>query len=143
MNKPEIDEIEKLKEHIVSKHQYHIDDNDPILMFVTINRFMLEDYKKIFNKYITDFEELYHNINQEINKEINNSIKNKEIELLNKIGDINKEIVYRTQKDIKDYFEQEYENKKEIIKSNNKLELYFFITIFINIIILTLMFLNK
>lgn len=98
---------DELKKTIAVKHGYNLSDNDPILMFVTLNDFMLNQYKIIFDETLNDLRDTA--VNAKI--DISNHIKEKEIELFKKIQQINNDNVNKVHTKIKEYFQQEAENQ--------------------------------
>lgn len=97
---------DELKKTIAVKHGYNLSDNDPILMFVTLNDFMLNQYKIIFDETLNDLRDTAVNANIDIS----NHIKEKEIELFKRIQQINNDNVNKVHGKIKEYFQQEAEN---------------------------------
>lgn len=109
---------DELKKTIAVKHGYNLSDNDPILMFVTLNDFMLNQYKIIFDETLNDLRDTA--VNAKI--DISNHIKEKEIELFKKIQQINNDNVNKVHSKIKEYFQQEakYRALSNIKENNNK-----------------------
>lgn len=104
INNEQLD-FNKLKKEIAVKHGYNLSDDDPILMFVTLNEFMLNQYKAAFDETLCDLSDILTNIKTDVNK----YIKENEMELFKKIQVINNDNVSKVHTRIRRYFEQEAE----------------------------------
>ena len=56
------EEFKKLKKEIATKHGYNLSDDDPILMFVTLNDFLLNQYKEALEYTLQDLSDIMINI---------------------------------------------------------------------------------
>ncbi len=129
-------DFKTLKKDIAIKHGYNLSEDDPILMFVTLNDFMLNQYKIAFDDTLNDLSDTLINIKTDVNQ----YIKENEIELFKKIQLINNDNVSKVHNKIKEYFQQEaimMEKYKEKQKNNNFLIIS--ITIFNSLLIILLM----
>ncbi len=90
-------EYEKLKKEIAIKHGYSLSDDDPILMFVTLNDFMLNQYKVALNETLFDLSEMLVNIKTDVNQ----YVKDNELELFKKVQLINNDNVNKVHNKIK------------------------------------------
>lgn len=136
------DEFKQLKKEISLKHGYKLDDNDPILMFVTLNDYMLKQYKEALDYNLQDLSDILVNIKGDVNQ----YVKENEINLLKRIQEINNNNVIKVHGKIKEYFQQEAEINKELRHNNNKnsrllLNIVLFNTL-CNLLILLLLFIK-
>lgn len=127
---------DELKKTIAIKHGYNLSDNDPILMFVTLNDFMLNQYKIIFDETLNDLRDTA--VNTKI--DISNHIKEKEIELFKKIQQINNDNVNKVHTKIKEYFQNQAEiTQLKHIKEKKFFSKIFYITIFNSVCIILIL----
>lgn len=136
------DEFKQLKKEIALKHGYKLDDNDPILMFVTLNDYMLKQYKEALDYNLQDLSDILVNIKGDVNQ----YVKENEVNLLKRIQEINNNNVIKVHNKIKEYFQQEAEINKELRHNNNKnsrllLNIVLFNTL-CNLLILLLLFIK-
>lgn len=129
-------DFKKLKKEIAVKHGYNLPDDDPILMFVTLNEFMLNQYKTAFDETLCDLSDILTNIKTDINF----YIKENEMELFKKIQIINNDNVSKVHTRIRRYFEQEAETINiNNLYQKNKSSLLLFISILNSICIFVIM----
>lgn len=136
------DEFKKLKKEIALKHGYKLDDNDPILMFVTLNDYMLKQYKEALDYNLQDLSDILVNIKGDVNQ----YVKENEVNLLKRIQEINNNNVIKVHNKIKEYFQHEAEINKQLRHNNNKnsrllLNIVLFNTL-CNLLILLLLFIK-
>ncbi len=110
------EEFKKLKKEISVKHGYNLDDDDPILMFVTLNEYMLKQYKEALDYNLQDLSDIMINIKGDVNQ----YIKENELNLFKRIQEINNSNVSKVHNKIKDYFQQEAKSINIIHQKNNK-----------------------
>lgn len=108
------DEFKELKKEIAMKHGYSLSDDDPILMFVTLNDYMLKQYKQTLDYNLEDLSDILVNIKSDVNQ----YVKENEINLFKRIQEINNENVSKVHTKIKEYF-QEYAEKFKATENKN------------------------
>ena len=108
------EEFKELKKEIAMKHGYSLSDDDPILMFVTLNDYMLKQYKPTLDYNLEDLSDILVNIKSDVNQ----YIKENEINLFKRIQEINNENVSKVHTKIKEYF-QEYAEKSKATENKN------------------------
>lgn len=110
------EEFKKLKKEIATKHGYNLSDDDPILMFVTLNDFLLNQYKEALEYTLQDLSDIMINIKSDVNQ----YIKENELNLFKRIQDINNSNVSKVHNKIKEYFQHEAEHINMIHQKNKK-----------------------
>lgn len=110
------EEFKKLKKEIATKHGYNLSDDDPILMFVTLNDFLLNQYKEALEYTLQDLSDIMINIKSDVNQ----YIKENELNLFKRIQDINNSNVSKVHNKIKEYFQHEAEHINMIHQKNKR-----------------------
>lgn len=130
------EEFKELKKEIAIKHGYSLSDDDPILMFITLNEFLLKQYQTAMENNLLELSDIVFNTKTDIQ----NHIKEQELALLRKIQEINNKNVSNVHEKIKEYFYQEAEAykgiKNAIIKNDKIVKIMILINISITIILL-------
>lgn len=136
------EEFKDLKKEIAIKHGYSLSDDDPILMFVSLNEFLLKQYQTTMENNLLELSDIVFNTKTDIQ----NHIKEQELALLRKIQEINNKNVSNVHDKIKEYFMQEanvYKGMKNAIIKNDKIvKILILINISITIILLLVIILK-
>lgn len=139
---PNDEDFKQLKQEIAVKHGYALSDDDPILMFVTLNEFLLRKYQAALEDNLMQLSDIVANTKTDIH----NHIKKEELTLFRKIQEINNDNVSKVHEKIKEYFVQEAGAYKDlnnaIIKKDNIIKVVVLINTVISIILLLVIILK-
>ncbi len=128
----------ELQKKVAAEHGVILSDNDPLLLYVTINEYLLNQYKDSLNDTLSDLSDILINIKDDVN----NYIKEKELLMLQKVQQVNNKNVENVNNKIKEYFQQEAENNNKINNNINNIYKYLYISIMLNFLLLLLYFIK-